>query len=246
MTISAETLAAYVDGELDETESARVEAALEQDPTLADALARHMMLSTRLSAAFDPVLAEPLPDRLVAAVHGGAPDLSPAGARRQTGRDNRGPALATRDRARAPSWRGWAAMAACLVVGISAGLFTPHGQPIVLNADMTARGALASALNTNLTADPQQAIHIGLTFRRAGGEVCRTFDMAGKGLAGVACRAGPGWKVQVAVPSQTQAASDYRTASSLPGPVAAAVDAMIDGQPFDATAEKAARDHGWK
>ncbi len=245
MTVSPETLAAYVDGELDPIEAARVEAALAEDPSLADALARHMMLSTRLAGAFDPVLAEPLPERLVAAVNGGSP-VSQAGARRQTGRDGRRPAFVIGFRGTQPAWRGWAAMAACLVVGLSAGVFLPRAQPTVLNGDMTARGVLASALSNNLTADPQQAIHISLTFRRADGGVCRTFDMAGKGLAGVACRAGKAWKVQVAVPSQTGATSAYRTASSMPAPVAAAVESMIDGQPFDAAAEKAARDRGWK
>jgi hypothetical protein len=244
MTISPETLAAYVDGELDPIEAARVEAALAEDPSLAEALARHMTLSTRLAGAFDPVLAEPLPERLVTAVQASGPGA--AEARRRSGRDGRRTNFVQGDRSAARPWRGWAAMAACLVVGLTAGVFLPHGQPSVLSGDMTAKGPLAAALNTNLTADPQQAIHIGLSFRRTGGGICRTFDMAGKGLAGVACRAGGAWKVQVAVPSQTQATSDYRTASSMPAPVAAAVEAMIDGQPFDAAREKAARDHGWK
>jgi hypothetical protein len=246
MTVSPETLAAYVDGELDPIETARVEAALEQDPGLAEQLSQHMMLSTRLSAAFDPVLAEPLPERLVAAAQAPGARSQQAGARRRTGQDGRRPFVTIGFQGPRPTWRGWAAMAACLVVGLSAGVFLPHGQPSVLNGDMTAHGVLASALTNNLTADPQQAIHIGLTFRRADGDVCRTFDMAGNGLAGVACRTENGWKVQVAVPSQTVATSDYRTASSMPGPVASAVEAMISGEPFDAAAEKAARDHGWK
>jgi hypothetical protein len=245
MTISPETLAAYVDGELDPIEAARVEAALAEDPALADALGRHMMLSTRLAGAFDPVLAEPLPERLLAAAQARSAPPSLAGARRQRDRDGRGSGLVSA-RPAAPPWRGWSAMAACLVIGVSAGIFVPRGRPTVLNSDMTAQGPLAVALNSNLTADPQQAIHIGLSFRRAGGGVCRTFDMAGKGLAGVACRTGEAWKVQVAVPSQTAATSDYRTASSMPAPVATAVEAMIDGAPFDAAAEKTARDHGWK
>ena len=245
MTISPETLAAYVDGELDPIEAARVEAALEQDPALAATLAQHMMLSTRLAATFDPVLAEPLPERLMAAVQTRTAPLGEGGVRRKRGGDGRGTGF-NRARNTSTPWRAWAAMAACLVVGVSAGVFVPHGQPSVLSGDMTAQGSLATALNTNLTADPQQAIHIGLSFRRMDGGVCRTFDMAGKGLAGVACRAGQAWKVQVAVPSQTAATSDYRTASSMPAPVAAAVESMIDGQPFDASAEKAARDRGWR
>jgi hypothetical protein len=244
MTVSPETLAAYVDGELDPIETARVEDALAQDPSLAAALAQHMMLSTRLAGAFDPVLAEPLPDHLLAAVQG-QPQPAQTGARRQTGRASLRTNFIGARPAAAP-WRGWAAMAACLVVGVTAGVFVPHGPQTALSGDMIAQGPLAIALNTNLTADPQQTIHIGLSFRRAGGDVCRTFDMAGKGLAGVACRAGQGWKVQVAVPSQTAVTSDYRTASSMPAPVAVAVEAMINGGPFDGPTEKAARDHGWK
>ena len=64
MTISPEQLAAYADGELDEITAARVRRAVEGDPHLASDLAQLTELHNMLAARFDPILAEPVPERL--------------------------------------------------------------------------------------------------------------------------------------------------------------------------------------
>ncbi|WP_291194732.1 NepR family anti-sigma factor [Frateuria sp.] len=64
--IDDDTLQAYVDGELDASTAARVDAALAQDDALARRVRQAREVRAQLRAAFDPVLEEPVPDRLSA------------------------------------------------------------------------------------------------------------------------------------------------------------------------------------
>lgn len=64
MTITSEQLAALADGELDEMTAARVRRAVEADPALASELEQLIQLRSMLSGRFDPVLTQPVPDRL--------------------------------------------------------------------------------------------------------------------------------------------------------------------------------------
>src|ERR1700736_4408975 len=109
MTFSEETLMAYADGELDPATRAAVEAAMAGDPQLAQRVARHQRLRTRLSGAFDPVLDEPLPQRLLNTVRS-----APANARA----DNVVPLQRARASAPRWSWPQWGAIAASLVAGV--------------------------------------------------------------------------------------------------------------------------------
>jgi anti-sigma factor RsiW len=65
-----EKLIAYLDGELDERERADIAAALDHDGELRDRAQRLSESAALLRAAFDEVLREPLPDRLIAAARG--------------------------------------------------------------------------------------------------------------------------------------------------------------------------------
>ena len=67
MTISDEQVMAYVDGELDAQTRNEVERAMESDPEVARRVARQRALRNKLRAAFNNVLNEPVPDRLVSA-----------------------------------------------------------------------------------------------------------------------------------------------------------------------------------
>lgn len=82
--LTDERLIAYLDGELDESERAAVALALEEDGDLRDRAARLSESAALLRAAFDEVLREPLPERLVAAAHGEGKvaDLAQARARK--------------------------------------------------------------------------------------------------------------------------------------------------------------------
>lgn len=224
-TVTDEMLIAYVDGELSEADRTLVDSAIAADPALFERLEQHRRLRARVFGAFASVLDEPVPDRLTEAAK---PSnlVSLAGRRR--------PALPT-----------WAAIAATLVVGVTAGLLVPRGAQPTIASDMTAKGELARALEKQLASNPgDSAVRVGLTFRTTDG-YCRTFNAAE--VAGLACRDGGAWKVRMAVAQQSAPAGDYRMAASeTPAAVMEAIDELIVGEPLDAQAEAAAQKAGWR
>jgi hypothetical protein len=114
-------------------------------------------------------------------------------------------------------------------------------------AGLVARGELDAALTQQLagslgTGGPQ----VGITFRDRGGAYCRTFRLRHEApLAGLACRAGDQWRVQVLAAAAAQP-GELQPAAAMPMAVLQAVDAAIDGEALDAEAEAAARDSGWQ
>ena len=112
-----ERLIAYLDGELDAGESADVAQWLERDAGLRERAARLSESAALLRTAFDEVLREPLPERLIAAARGeGASVVDLAGVRH-----SRWSRLVVGRR----SWIGMAAAAsiACLLIGTGVGYF---------------------------------------------------------------------------------------------------------------------------
>lgn len=70
---SDEVLVAYLDGELDEARSAEISAAIEQDPMLRARLTSLTETTALIREAFEPVLREPVPEHLFAAIHAKKP-----------------------------------------------------------------------------------------------------------------------------------------------------------------------------
>jgi anti-sigma factor RsiW len=66
---SDELLVAYMDGEVDEAQFTEIAAWLERDPSLRARLATLTEVTTLIRDAFEPVLREPIPERLFAATH---------------------------------------------------------------------------------------------------------------------------------------------------------------------------------
>jgi hypothetical protein len=251
MTLDQDRLLAYVDGELDAAQITELEAALARDTEAAAFVARERALRQRLHAAFAPVLDEPVPERLRQALQGGTvePKAEPMAAKVPPHR---------RVAANAP-W--WAAVAAALVLGVGIGHLMqrqgegpPSAAPVALAADGTlvAAAALSQALTTRPSgpADAAAAVQVAWTFKDRGGAWCRTFTLPSQALAGLACREGEGWRVQVLARQDEAAATatpgGYRqAASALPPSVLQAVDARIAGSPLDAAAEAAALQRGF-
>jgi hypothetical protein len=226
MSITDEMLMAYVDGELPEAQRMAVDSAVAADPALFEKLERHRRMRARMGGAFAEVLQEPVPERLLAAAK---------------------PSNVVPFPARPRVVPAWAAMAACLAIGLVAGLSIPTlGPAPTIGSDLRAHGQLATALDKQLASAPAQgaAVRVGLTFRSADG-YCRTFSQTA--VAGLACREKGGWKVRMAVAQAAHPANDYRTAASEAPPqvLEAAQDLMV-GEPLDAKAEAAARAKGWK
>lgn len=229
MTVTDEMLIAYVDGEADAAVRAAVEAQAAADPEFAERLARHTRTRSRFAGAFAGVLDEPVPQRLIDAVAAGEAKVIDLASRR------RGP----------PVW-AIAGMAACLVLGLIAGpLLRPMGP---IGPAMNAQGQLALALDSRLASADQtgQAVRIGVSFKAHDGRYCRTFATSGEaGVAGVACRDPKAWHV-LATASQPDSQAPFRTAAAAPPAVMTVVEQLISGEPFDAKAEQAARDRGWR
>jgi hypothetical protein len=219
-----ERIVAYVDGELAPAERARFEAEMGRDARLGAEVERHRGLARRVNAAYAPIAEEPPPAHLVAA----------AAVANDPGRG------------RAARLTPWAAVAASLVVGLVAGraVLPSAGSIAERDGAIVARGRLAAALTTQLSAQPG-AVKIGLTLKTPEGRYCRTFETPDEGLAGLACRQDGRWIVRTLTAWRAPSRSAYRQAASeTPPEVLAALDAL-SGQSLDAAAERSARDDGW-
>ena len=243
MSIDEETLLAFLDGELDPEEAREVEAAIASDPALAERARAHAELRDLVASAYAPLAEEPVPERLLRAVQGGAAevaDLDAARARRRP----------TRALAPGAAW----AMAASLVIGLAAGVGLTRLQPQPLLAagpeGLEAQGALARTLDRQLASQgPAGPVRIGLSFRATDGRFCRSFTAsAARGLAGVACRGPSGWRFERAMAAAPEPrTSAYRTAATeTPPEVLDKIQSMIAGAPLDAQEEAAAKARGWR
>ena len=249
MSFSDETLAAYVDGELDPAACAEIEEAVRRDPGIAQRIARYRSLRNQLQAAYADELNEPVPDRLLAALRTPAPRRSPAVADLQTAQKSaRGTAVASR-------WRY--SLAASVLIAVGAGFLAwRHSHPASMeNVDGTliARGALATGLSDRLSGPAPSdsgpsgsTVRIGLSFVAKSGNYCRTFSLSSD--AGLACRRAGRWEIlalEKGVPAEG-AGSGFRTASSaMPAKVLEAVERQMAGEPLDRAGEIAARGNGW-
>jgi hypothetical protein len=243
MTFSEETLMAYADNELDAQTRTAVEAAMAADPEIARRVAQHKALRGKVRLAFDNVINEPTPQRLVNAARG-----VPA-VRRE------GNVIPLRRKA--PQRRGvplWASIAASLVIGVIIGQAMLHGSgsTTVTSRDgqLLASGVLAHALSAQLASaqTDQNPIQIGVSFKSKAGDYCRTFTVhESTTLAGLACRQHDDWHVQVLAQTTppAQGGAYRQAASEIPKSVLQSVDDNIAGDPLDAHAEAAARDKGW-
>lgn len=111
---------------------------------------------------------------------------------------------------------------------------------------LVAQGNLGKALTTQLAAAGRHdgGAQIGISFRSKAGYDCRTFTLRSE--AGLACRQEGHWIVETLVKQAPEyPEADYRMAGAMPEAVRRAVAASIDGAPFDAAAERQARDRGW-
>jgi len=238
MNFSEETLMAYADNELDAQTRLALEEAMATDPALARRVAQHKALRGKLSSAFDQVLHEKPPQRLVDAARG-APAVK---------RENNVIPLRRKQPPRR-TFSGWISLAASALVGMIIGQFlktTPDSPIASHDGKLLASGALAQGLTEQLagTSTTSSPVRIGVSFKSKVGSYCRTFTM--EQTAGLACREHDDWRVQVLTQGTATDANNYRQAgSALPRAVLEAVDASIAGDPLDAHAEAAARDKRW-
>jgi anti-sigma factor RsiW len=236
---------AYVDGALDADAAARLELDGRGDTALAARIARQRELRASLRASFDPVLDEPIPQRLLDALAGpeqGAVVMPIGAARKDRSAAGR----------RTWSLREWSAMAATLVLGALLGqfVFRQDGSPIEpAQSGWVAAAYLDAALSTQLSgaADAEAAARIGMTFQAAAGEYCRTFALRG-GAGGLACRREGRWSVELLDGRGAQPAGDdgFRQAASAVSPaMLGAITALGAGDPLTTDEERQRVGQGW-
>ena len=248
MTVSREAVLAFIDGELPADEEMRVAAEIAGDPELAAYVERQKALKARLQSDFSAVLSEPVPARFESMILDDAARAqrlrTPLFSRRAGGR--RGGLAGLRPFAWIPAIAAAAGFAIGLIMAPQIG-----GIPIgVADGTLVARGALARALSTQLASeqDTAAATRIGVTFRDDGGATCRSFISADgeDGFAGIACREGADWRIAALTPVEAPNPALFQPAAAqLPPILLQSLNAMMNGLPFDADEERAARDGGW-
>jgi hypothetical protein len=254
MSIPDEVLMAYVDGELPPEERARVEAAMQNDAEVARRVQQQQALRASLRSAFEGVLREPVPDRLLAAARGESATGSGRGASIS---DFAAAAQARKDAREARvtrrwSWPEWGAMAASLVVGVIVAQFamrSPGGAPFTSQqGQLLAQGDLARTLSEQLASTQATGADtsVGISFRTKDGGYCRSFTMRSSSTAGLACRDGDAWRVDVLARTDNSSGEYTQAGSALPAAVLNAIEQRIDGEPLDAAAEARAKDSAWR
>jgi anti-sigma factor RsiW len=242
-----ETLMAYADGELDETQRAQITAAMAQDPELARRVQRQRALRAEVAGAFASVIDQPLPERLVVAARGDGAESAHRPPRRAE--VVQFPGRTATPVANPWGGRQWAAMAASLVLGvlISWQLFTPP-EPLMTasHGALVARGALAGALEQQRASTQRDTdlVQIGITFRMQDGRYCRSFALRAAGTAGLACHVEGEWQL-AATAAAAGSEGDVRPAASPPPAVLQAIESRISGEPLDAAGEEQALRNSW-
>jgi hypothetical protein len=240
---SDEQVHAFIDGQLDAATAARIEAAMRQDLALAGRIARQRALRRRLAKHFEPVLGEPVPERLQQALEATSGAATPIGAARRP---------AARLVAPRPLW--WGAAAASVLLAVLVGFLLPRGaeHPLVAgDAGLMAGGTLAEALTERISAEGSKAagVLVSLSFRAGDGRYCRTFSLD-SGIDGLACRSADGWVVEAigrSPPGDGAPAPEYRQASSALSPsVLSAITRWQAGDALTPEEERRVRDAGWR
>lgn len=222
---------AWLDGELAEPQASVMAVRVAKDPELAAFAEQHRALGVRLNAAFAPVAAGPVPDRLAEAVRPKAVVIDLA---------------AARDRRRRLSVTGLA-LAASLALGLVIGAALPQGGSGSFESrgdQLAAAGLLAGALDRQLaSAGEEKSIRIGVSFKDRSGRFCRSFTATAQ--SGLACRARDGWSIEGLV-AGPQASGDYRMATGPDPALGELIDSRIEGEPLDPVSEAKIVRQGWK
>jgi len=240
-SISDETVMRYVDGELDAAACAEIEAALASDPDLGARIELFAVTRRTARDAMRPLLDEPVPPALHAAVAAMVADAtSGTAARTSITRDRPASILSP-----ANDWR-WRAAAACiaLVVGGAAGYVAgskqgPEGLEIAAVDGNAVASALGSVPTGGESALPDDVRFRAVSsFRDRDATLCREFELnlAKSGVVtAVACREADRWNMRFAV--RMPASKDGYAPASASEALDAYLASIGAGEALDATDE---------
>lgn len=261
-----ETLMAYVDGELDRQRMTEVEALLTEDAEARATVRMFQDSASTLRAAFDDILREPAPPRLLAAINASATQKV----------SNMRPTRRRSLRRFSPQTRWAQAAAVALIIGAGAGYLTAQWQSGGLRQPIMATATdplLNTALETTASGAPfawqepttgviRREILPLLTFRDEKGRFCREFESSltapdGQQVNyGVACRTQGVWQPMALMARQLIAptlhgdpAADHSQYVPAMGSDVASFDTIIQqlmtGEPLSPEEETALIEKGW-
>ncbi|MBY3141346.1 anti-sigma factor family protein [Rhizobium laguerreae] len=206
-----ETLMAFADGELDETQSRALEKALASNEALCERLAVFLDSRQLVGDALKPLIDEPVPQALLASVRRMADEV-----RHQKPQDN---VVSFRPKQQQQTMRRWLVpVAASLVaivtgvVGFALGRINPSASnsgaeiAAVLDREVSGRDVTLSS--------PETVLHVVASFRDERGELCREYELKQpkSSTLTVACRQNGAWATRLALTSAK--ADGYVPASS--------------------------------
>ena len=261
MTFDDTTLIAYLDGQLPDADYGPLEQALQHDQALRTRLQALADGSELARRAFDPVLLEPVPPQLIAAIWR-APDPRGRASSARPGSSLTSGLLAWLGLASGP--RAWPALASLAVLGLGVligwQLLAPTGDArwaLREGAPVTDE-ALALALEVSPSGRVLRtaggALEILASFEQAGGGHCREFNRSSldgtRDELGIACRSAHGdWQLDLLVTenrSATTGQDGYQTASDDQHDRADAfLKDRVQGAPLGEAEEKALIKRGW-
>jgi hypothetical protein len=239
MTFSDEDLMAFADGELDDAKRRQIQDAINGDPEIARRVAAHRALRSAVHKSFEPVLEDPVPDRLISAARSAAQPAPRESKSNVVPLRRRG--APTRQRPR------WIALAASFILGaLALQLVTYLRKKPETDAQIIGSSVLQSALSGQLASEPTDSpVQIGISYLSRSGNYCRTFRL--HELSGLACNEAGNWKLQVVARTAGSGSSEYRPAASdTPAAILQAVNATASGEPLDSKSEAAARAQKWQ
>lgn len=259
MNLDDDILIAYLDGQLPDADYAPFEARLQTDPELRvrlQALADSSELARR---AFDPVLLEPVPPPLIAAIWRAPDPRAPTRAPRSAG-----PRGLLAWLGLAPGQRAWPALASVAVLGLGLviGWQLPEPADDALRALREGAPVSDEALALALEVSPSGrvlrtaggAVEVLASFEQVEGGHCREFNRSSPGGSldelGIACRdAQGGWRLELLVAEERPPAKGrdgYQTASDQQHERADAfLRDRVQGPPLTDKQEQALIERGW-
>ena len=233
MKISDEQLSAFLDAELPDDEMEMIRQGISEDESLANRLAELAMVDEQVARPSAHIDEHPMP----------------AAVSRLLDEDSK-PAtnvIAFPARKKLPGFQRYAAVAACAAVLMGIGVVQ------WLPTDQAARdwNAIARVLEQNPSGSEQSLadgsqVKPRLTFINKRGDYCRQFQLMERENAteNIACRTDNQWELVTSVGQETRVAGDYQPASG-GSKLDDALDEMIEGEAFDATAEQRAIEQHW-
>lgn len=239
MNFTDQQLSAYLDGELPEDESRALEAALQDDAALREALVRLRNVDAVLSETLGDIADEPVPAHITDLIAGNTPS-EVAGTVI--------PFAAWKDRL--SGFAMPASLAASLLVGVFFGAqflgMSGQGEASGLLAGVVdSRSDLHAVLERTTSGEARSGISPILSFMSEDG-VCREVSTATQ--RALACREAAVWTVVVVAQEETVSASGgYRTASSNTSIIFDVLaDQLMTGAPMSADAEARLIRNAWQ